>query len=77
MKTLKKLTPTDLLKHRVEELEKQNSTLFSQIRVLEAKDVLYKEFFSLHFKQGVPSLIKALRQATYSLQQITTSLKGR
>jgi hypothetical protein len=72
---LKMSTPTEILKSKIEVLQMLNSRINTENDVLKAQNVLYKEFFALHFKQGVPSLVKALRQATNSLKEIT--LKGR
>jgi len=79
MSTIKgsKLTPTEKLKNEVEYWHEQARFSSNENKILKAENVLYKEFFALHFKQGVPSLVKALRQAMYSLQQITSSIKGR
>ena len=74
---LKKLTPTQILQERIKALELTNYSLKEKCNIYSAENSLYKEFFSVHFKQGVPSLVKALRQAISSLQQMTTSLKGR
>jgi hypothetical protein len=63
MKILKKQTPTEKLKERINFLNEAIITLTTDVKVLRAENNLYKEFFNLHFKQGIPSLIKALRIA--------------
>jgi hypothetical protein len=72
-----KVTPTERLKISIEELRYQNNTLFNRIKTLEAENAVYKEVFAMHFKQGIPSLVKALRTTICSLQQIIASVKGR
>jgi hypothetical protein len=64
---VRKLTPTEELKFKIERLEEMNSSLFTENEVLKAQNALNKQFFDLHFKQGIPSLIKALRVVTYSM----------
>jgi len=44
-------------------------TLEIDIRVLKAENLLLKDFYNINYKQGIPSLIKALRVSIQSLNR--------
>lgn len=64
---VRRLTPTESLKNAVQFLKEKNDILYRENAVLKAENTLYKQFNDLHFKQGIPSLIKALRVAIWTL----------
>lgn len=66
-KVLRRLTPTETLKSEVSYWRLKHDILYRENAVLKAENILYKQFNDLHFKQGIPSLIKALRVAIWTL----------
>lgn len=67
MKGVRKLTPTEALKSEAAYWKLKHDQLFLECSVLKAENVLYKQFNDLHFKQGITSLVKALRVSIYAL----------
>lgn len=65
----KRVTPTQQLKTEIISLKKNINELSHRNELLLHENYLLKEFFDLHFKQGVTSLVKALRVVTEALSK--------